>query len=100
MYCYTAVVMPDHVHLVFMPLWDRRGDSYAVADVVRRIKGPASRIIGGSIWQEEFFDHEIRHDESLQEKCEYVRQNPVRKGLVARPEEYLWLVSPILWSGE
>ena len=97
MYCYTAVVMPDHVHIVLMPLWDGRGDSYAIADIVRRIKGPASRIIGGSIWQDESFDHGIRSDESLEQKCEYVRQNPVRRGLVSRPEDYIWLVSPILW---
>jgi hypothetical protein len=30
-------------------------------------------------------------EESLQEKLEYLRQNPVRRGLVARPEDYRWL---------
>jgi hypothetical protein len=32
----------------------------------------------------------LRSDESLKEKCEYIRQNPVRRGLVVRPEEYRW----------
>jgi hypothetical protein len=45
----------------------------------------------GPVWQEELFDHVLRSDESLKEKCEYIRQNPVRKGLVARPENYQWL---------
>ncbi len=40
---------------------------------------------------EESFDHVLRSDESLKEKCEYIRQNPVRKGLIARPENYQWL---------
>ena len=35
--------------------------------------------------------HEIRRDESLHEKIEYVCENPVRKGLVATPDEYPWL---------
>jgi hypothetical protein len=39
----------------------------------------------------------LRSDESLKEKCEYIRQNPVRRGLVKRPEDYRWLwVNPIL----
>lgn len=33
-------------------------------------------------WQKEFFDHLLRSDESYSEKWEYVRQNPVRAGLV------------------
>ena len=47
--------------------------------------------LSGPVWQEESFDHVLRSDESLKEKCEYIRQNPVRKGLVMRPEEYRWL---------
>ena len=35
----------------------------------------------------------IRGDESLAEKIEYVRQNPVRKGLVLRAEDYRWAVA-------
>lgn len=27
----------------------------------------------------------------LKMKCEYIRQNPVRKELLMRPEEYQWL---------
>lgn len=29
-------------------------------------------------WQRDFFDHRLRHDESLAEKFEYICQNPVR----------------------
>ncbi len=36
-----------------------------------------------SIWQDGFFDHLLRHNESYREKWCYVRDNPVRKGLVA-----------------
>ena len=33
-------------------------------------------------WQEESFDHVVRSEKSFHEKLEYLRQNPVRKGLV------------------
>jgi putative transposase len=33
-------------------------------------------------WQKGFFDHLLRSEESAAEKWEYVRDNPVRAGLV------------------
>ena len=37
-----------------------------------------------------FFDHLIRHGESYAQKWEYVRQNPVRAGLVHLADEWPW----------
>ncbi len=42
------------------------------------------------IWQPDTFDHILRSAESYGEKWHYVRENPVRKGLVARAEEWPW----------
>lgn len=39
-------------------------------------------------WQEGCFDRLLRSDESLSDKWEYLRQNPVRAGLVSTPEEW------------
>jgi hypothetical protein len=36
----------------------------------------------GFDWQRDFFEHRLRHDESLQEKIQYVLENPVRAALV------------------
>jgi hypothetical protein len=41
-----------------------------------------------SFWQPGFFDHLLRHDESYAEKWDYVWRNPVRAGLVAKPEDW------------
>ena len=38
------------------------------------------------LWQPGFFDHLLRNDESYSQKWEYVRENPVRAGLVVRTE--------------
>ena len=48
------------------------------------------RLNQSSPWQRSFFDHKIRHDESLRQKCNYVWANPVRTGLVKTPGQYRW----------
>ena len=89
--------MPDHVHIVLEPAVDSCGTSYTLANIHQRIKGASSLAInralnrGGHVWQDESHDHEIRNDESLRQKCEYVSQNPLRAGLVTTPDEYRWL---------
>jgi hypothetical protein len=58
----------------------------ATAHRINKLLGRA-----GPLWEEESFDHVLRSDESLKEKCDYIRQNPVEAGLVQRPEDYRWL---------
>ena len=92
-----GLVMPDHVHLVAAPGVGPEGFCEGLGSVLGRIKGSSSREVNallgrrGILWLDESFDHELRREESVQEKCDYVRQNPVRAGLVERPEDYPWL---------
>jgi len=94
---HAAVVMPDHVHLLLTPLRDEKGWPYSLASILKLIKGTSSHDVNklagrcGPLWQEESFDHVLRGHESFAEKLEYIRQNPVRRGLVSRPEDYRWL---------
>jgi REP element-mobilizing transposase RayT len=94
---HAAVIMPDHVHLLFTALRDAEGWTFALPEILRAIKGSSARSINkltarsGPVWQDESFDHVLRGDESLRETVEYIRQNPVRKGLVENPEDYQWL---------
>jgi len=46
--------------------------------------------IAGPYWQKGFFDHVLRGSESASEKWEYVRDNPVRAGLVKCREDWLF----------
>ena|GEM_PF-418655 len=41
-------------------------------------------------WQKGFFEHVMRSEESYPEKWLYVAENPVRKHLVARPEDWAY----------
>jgi putative transposase len=90
-FVHTAVVMPDHVHAVLQPI------EIALSEILRLIKGRSARAINvalhrsGAVWQQESHDYQIRGEESLIKKCEYVAENPVRKGLCASPDEWPWL---------
>ena len=90
-YCLFAwVVMPNHVHLVLKP-------TCPLPDIMRWLKGAtsnrANRLLGTTgtaFWQREYFDRWIRSDQQLNSVIAYVEENPVRKGLVASPEEWPW----------
>lgn len=94
---FAGVVMPDHVHLLLSVLRDERGWPFPLVEIMQSLKGSTAHRINkllrrsGPVWQEESFDHVLRSDESLKAKCEYIRQNPVRAGLVEKPEDYRWL---------
>ena len=49
---------------------------------------PFTRVKRSWCWQEGFHDHKFRTPESEQRKWEYVCLNPVRYGLVERPEQW------------
>ena len=100
--CLSAVVvMPDHVHLLMVPRRNADGWPFPLVDILQCLKGATAHRINkllhrsGPVWEEESFDHVLRSDESLKEKREYIRQNPVRAGLADRADDYKWLwVSP------
>ena len=77
--CY--VVMPDHVHLFV-----RGDDNFMLSEwmkgLKRAISSAAAKRHHRLQWQPGFFDHLIRNSESYDEKLTYVRNNPVRAGLV------------------
>jgi REP element-mobilizing transposase RayT len=95
----AAVVMPDHAHVIF-----RLVEPHRLSGVLRQIKGRSARQVNQlleqnhrlkpvPLWMEESFDHIVRHEAELDEKIEYIRQNPVRSGLVTKPEQYRWLLT-------
>jgi REP element-mobilizing transposase RayT len=95
---YVALVMPDHVHMIFTPLINQQArEIYSLASIMDAIKGASShkinRALGrkGSVWQSESFDHVLRSSESLDAKVAYILANPLRAGLATKWEEYRWM---------
>jgi len=99
----ALVVMPDHVHMVFVPKIDlQKLEVFSLAQITKAIKGTSAHLINrklgrvGRVWQEESFDRVLRLSEKLDEKIAYILDNPVRKGLAQSPQEYCWLwVAPV-----
>ncbi len=93
---HAAVVMPDHVHVVFTPLTDDNGP-FSIAQIMQAIKGASAHRINaalrstGRVWQEESFDRVLRREEHIGDKLDYILGNPVRAGLARLPGEYPWL---------
>ena len=81
----AAMVMPDHIHLLAAPL-DRDAP---VGEFTTLLKRAMRRKLAAKWnWQAGCFDHLLRSDESAQQKWEYMRENPVRAGLVPRPQDW------------
>ena len=94
---HVAIVMPDHVHLIFTPLIHRQEMAVcSLAEITDAIKGASAHKINqalgrrGQVWQAESFDHVLRSSESLDQKVSYLLDNPVRRGLVDNWDNYAW----------
>lgn len=84
--CY--VVMEDHVHLI---LFITEGNQISLSEIMKwfktmttneYIRGVRDRVyepFEKKLWQRSFYDHIIRNDEDLNEKREYVMNNPAKK---------------------
>jgi REP element-mobilizing transposase RayT len=83
------VIMPDHVHLFCAPAdltpqplikWISFWKSHVTTHWADPMQLP--------VWQRHFWDTQLRRSENYDMKWDYVVQNPVRAGLVARAEDW------------
>ena len=86
---YTYCLMPDHLHL----LCGTNDQEISVLDFVNQFKGKSTRIgwrynIKGSLWQRKSYDHILRKEENIQEVATYIVNNPVRRELVKKWDQY------------
>lgn len=84
------VLMTDHVHFFCAPLEACRPLSLLVGKWKEWTAKRAARELNLAVplWQEEFFDHVLRSQESYEQKWIYVRDNPVRAGLVSNANNW------------
>jgi type I restriction enzyme R subunit len=83
------VVMPNHVHLFFLP--GTLGMTQAMRKFKRWTTREANAVLGSrgaKLWQEEWFDHWSRSAEEDARIRNYIRNNPVLARLVERAEEW------------
>ena len=83
------VVMPNHVHLLLS-----LKEQQKLGRVLQLIKGGFSHslrehgIAFPVVWQQRYYDRRVRDTNEFAEFSRYIRQNPVRKGLVENAEDY------------
>ncbi|MFW6151515.1 MAG: transposase [Verrucomicrobiota bacterium] len=89
----AAVTMPNHIHMFF-----RCGDR-SLSHVMREFKRYTGRACneilgreGKRFWQREWFDHWSRSADEDNRIVSYIRNNPVRSGLVKAGEEWPWIM--------
>jgi putative transposase len=82
------VIMPEHVHLLIS-----EPDRKTVATVLKAIKQSVARKLvgrGEHFWQERYYDFNVRTAKKKIEKLRYIHRNPVKRGLVEKPEDWRW----------
>ena len=89
-------IMPNHVHLVFVPLEKPESAFYSLTEILQSLKrhtASQSNLIldrSGTFWQDESYDHIIRDQAELDRIIKYVLNNPVKAGLVDDWTEWKW----------
>ena len=83
------MIMPDHIHFFCAPTDYPPPDSHAWMACWKRMvsnRFPCPHAL--PLWQRDCWDTQLRCGESYAAKWEYVRANPVRKGLVDNPDSW------------
>ena len=86
---YGYVVMPEHVHLLVNE--PERG---GLAQMLQSLKQSVARTLAlrsaDSFWQARYYDFNVWSERKFVEKLRYIHRNPVTRGLVERPDDWLW----------
>jgi putative transposase len=100
------VIMPEHVHLLFTEP-ERGNPSLVLAAskqtfahrLLRELRANTGAktealwntpVAVGHVWQRRFYDFVVFTEKKRVEKLRYMHCNPVQRGLVLTPEEWLW----------
>jgi putative transposase len=110
--CAGFVIMPDHIHALisggedfkispFVQVW-KKTSSYRIRQFFERELQQYERLCpeGCPIWQARFYDYNVDSDEKLNEKIEYMHQNPVAAGLTETALDWNWSSSRFYERGE
>jgi putative transposase len=90
------VVMPEHVHLLVSE--PGRG---LLAGALQGLKLSVSRRVRTQpFWLPRYYDFNVLTEEKRLEKLNYIHWNPMKRGLVDRPEDWRWSSYRYYQTGE
>ena len=90
-YLTAWVFLPDHWHAICAPVYPT-----TISLVIKSVKQSSMSAVNqqrgteGELWQSRFFDRALRTVHEYNEKVEYLHLNPVKAGLVCRPQDWRW----------
>jgi len=83
------VVMPEHVHLLISE--PERGQLFLTLQMLKQNVARELRLPEGNpFWQQRYYDFNVWSEAKRIEKLRYIHRNPVRRGLVEKPEDWKW----------
>ena len=111
------VIMPEHVHLLVLPQQPGAAEPTPISAVLNHLKGASGRqgkhelrdiwrhrrslgtrpldawATGDEpkpLWKPRGYDFNVVDEMKVIEKLDYMHANPIRRGLVDRPEQWRW----------
>jgi len=87
-YLFGYVIMPNHVHLLLS-----EPAQHTLATTISVLKGETSKLLKGDrpqFWQTRYFDFNVFTQKKFVEKLRYIHRNPIKEGLVEKPEDWPW----------
>jgi REP-associated tyrosine transposase len=90
-YLTAWVFLSEHWHAICAPVYP-----LTILQVMKSAKISSTILIHrrraepGELWQARFFDRALRSVKEYNDKVEYIHLNPVKAGLVERPEDWPW----------
>ena len=99
---WAYVIMPEHVHLLIWP----RNEVYSISNILKAIKRPfsyratkAGLARPGHFWKPGGgYDRNLWKTATIHKEIEYLHNNPVRRGLCEKPEDWRYS-SAGFWAG-
>ncbi len=83
------VVMPEHVHLLVS-----EPEQALLSQAIQSLKQAVARRLAlrasEPFWQARYYDFNVFTERKRVEKLRYMHHNPVKRGLVAKPEDWAW----------
>jgi putative transposase len=85
---YAYMLMSEHVHLLV-----NEPPGILLAQFLKAVKQITSRKLRGArkkFWQDRYYDSSVRGEKARSEVIRYIHRNPVKRGLVEKPEDWPW----------
>lgn len=95
----SYVIMPNHVHMLFIPLNlvnNNKEQVYKTTQIMKSLKRytakECNKVLNrlGPFWQQESYDHVVRNEKELKRIIKYIANNPIKAGLIEKSGDWEW----------